>query len=257
MLNFRNVNSMLLVAVVTMIALHVRFPFSVVYFLIPLAAWGAFVFYGCYNIGSGFFILIPCEGDRSEKCMALTFDDGPSAEHTPAILDILKAEGVKATFFCIGRHVEGNEAMLKRIHEEGHTIGNHSYSHHFFFDLYSRKRMIADVKSFDAIVHSMLSVTPRMFRPPYGVTNPNVRDVIVERNYFPVGWNIRSMDTVIHDRNRLKNRVVSRFAPGAIILLHDSGKVTVDILRDIVTEAQRHDFRWVTVDQLLKIKPYV
>lgn len=257
MLNFRRINLLALGTIFTMMALYFVRPLPMVSFLLPVLIWSAFVFYGCYYIDSGFFIRVVCEGDRSEKRMALTFDDGPSAEHTPAVLNVLRAEGVKATFFCIGQHIAGNEDLLKQIHEEGHTIGNHSYSHHFFFDLFSRRRMIADLKSCDSIVHSILNITPRMFRPPYGVTNPQVRDAIVEGKYFPVGWNIRSMDTVILDRNRLMNRVMFRFAPGAIILFHDSGQFTAEILHDIITEAQRHDYTWVTVDQLLKIKPYV
>lgn len=256
MLNFRRVNLLTAAAILAMMALYAVRPFPLVYFLLPITLWSAFVFYGCYNIDSGFFIRIVCEGDSSEKRMALTFDDGPSAEHTPAILDLLRAEGVKATFFCIGKNIAGNETLLKQIHEEGHTIGNHSYSHHFLFDLFSRSKMTADLKSCDQIVNSTINVTPRMFRPPYGVTNPHVRDAIIEGKYFPVGWNIRSLDTVINDRNRLMKRVISRFAPGAILLLHDSGKYTTSILRDIITEAQHQGYTFVTVDQLLKIKPY-
>ncbi len=257
MLNFRLTNILLLASCFTMIALYVVYPFSFAYFLLAFLAWGTLVFYGCYNIDSDFFIPVHCSGDGSEKWMALSFDDGPSAEHTPAILDILKEEGVNATFFCIGRHIEGNEELMQRIHAEGHTIGNHSYSHHFFFDLFSRKRMMADLKLFDSKIYSLLNLTPRLFRPPYGVTNPQVRDVILQGNYFPVGWNIRSMDTVIPNRNRLMSRVVSRFSPGAIVLFHDSGKVTAQILREIILEAQQRGFVWVTVDHLLKVKPYV
>lgn len=256
MLNFSRINFLTGAAILALMALYFVRPFPVWYFLLPVLIWSAFVFYGCYTIGSGFFIRIACEGDRSEKRMALTFDDGPSAEHTPVVLNILRTAGVKATFFCIGKNIAGNENLLRQIHEEGHTIGNHSFSHHLLFDLFSRKRMTADLKSCDQIVNTVLQVTPRMFRPPYGVTNPQVRDAIVEGKYFPVGWNIRSMDTVIQDPNRLKKRVTSRFAPGAIILFHDSGKCTAAILRDIITDAQHRGYSFVTVDQLLKIKPY-
>jgi peptidoglycan/xylan/chitin deacetylase (PgdA/CDA1 family) len=256
MLNFRRINLLTGAAILAMMALYFLRPFPLLYFLIPVLLWVAHVFYGCYYIDSGFFIRLICEGDPAEKRMALTFDDGPSADHTPAILELLKTEGVKATFFCIGKHIEGNENILKQTHEEGHTIGNHSYSHHFLFDLFSRRKMIADLKSCDQIVNAVIKVTPRMFRPPYGVTNPQVRDAIMEGNYFPVGWNIRSMDTVIQDPNRLKNRVISRFAPGAIILFHDSGKCTAAILRDIIAEAQHRGYTFVTVDQLLNLKPY-
>ena len=256
MLDFRKTNILISGIYIIMLVVYGYFPFALAYFLLPLLLWSAVVFYGCYNIEAGFFIRIKCHGDIAEKTMALTFDDGPSKEYTPAILDILKKQEVKATFFCIGRHVEGNEKLMKRIHEEGHTIGNHSFSHDFWFDLFSVKRMKEDLKSFDAIVHSMINVTPRMFRPPFGVTNPRVRDVIQEGNYFPVGWNIRSMDTVITNSNRLMNRVVSRFKPGAIILFHDSKQVTVEILDEIIRESREQGYQLVTVDQLLKIKPY-
>ncbi|HRH65756.1 MAG TPA: polysaccharide deacetylase family protein [Bacteroidia bacterium] len=257
MLNFRNSNILLLIAVISMIAVRSVYPFSLIFFILPFLIWSGLVFYGCYRIDSEFFIPVKCKGEEDEKLMALTFDDGPSAKFTPAILDILKAMNVKATFFCIGRNIEGNENILKRMHAEGHTIGNHSYSHHFWFDLFSVKKMTEDLRFLDTKVFATLSVTPRMFRPPYGVTNPNVRDTIIRSNYFPVGWSIRSMDTVAKDCNLLQKKVRSRFHPGAVILFHDTGKCTPAVLQNLITDAQNQGYQWVRVDQLFQINPYV
>ena len=91
-------------------------------------------------MGSNFFIKIVCSAKTDKKEIAISFDDGPAANYTPEILQILKQENIKATFFCIGNRIAGNENILKQIKEEGHIIGNHSYSHHFWFDMYLIKK---------------------------------------------------------------------------------------------------------------------
>ena len=256
MLNFRNSNLILGSLLLLMVVAYVVNPFPLGYILLPFLLWLLVVAYGCYRIDSGFFMEVLCKGEDGKKIMAMTFDDGPSAEHTPKILDILHAAGIKASFFCIGKNIGGNENILRRIHEEGHMIGNHSYSHHFGFDFFSAGRMVADLRQADASISAILNVTPRMFRPPYGVINPNVRKTILEGNYFPVGWNIRSFDTLIRNPKRLKDRIITRFSPGAVLLLHDSGIFTAEILNEIIHESQRQGYQWVTIDQLLNIKPY-
>lgn len=257
MLNFRKANVLLIVVILILLMLDLAIKISFLFYFLPVLAWSALVFYGCYRVDSGFFIEIKCKGDSSAKLMALTFDDGPSAQITPGILDILNEQQVKATFFCIGRNIEGNEALIKRMHAEGHTIGNHSDSHAFWFDMFPVSKMMADLSQFDWKIKNVLGMRTRMFRPPYGVTNPTVKKVILQGNYFPIGWSIRSMDTVIKDKNKLLEKVKSRFAPGAVLLFHDTCEVTKEILKELITNAKQQGYQWVTVDQLFRIQPYV
>ncbi|MBL0258075.1 MAG: polysaccharide deacetylase family protein [Bacteroidetes bacterium] len=257
MLNFKNANILLLCVVTAMTLKYFSAPFSPTYFILPFFIWSLLVFYGCYRIDSGFFIKIKCKEDTEEKVMSLTFDDGPSPEHTAIILDILKVNNVKATFFCIGRNIEGNEDLLKRMHREGHTIGNHSYSHAFWFDLFSKTKMTRDLEQFDLKMRSIIGVRPKLFRPPYGVTNPNVKASIINGNYFPVGWSIRSMDTVAKDKVRLLKNVSSGFAAGEVILFHDTCEITKEILPELLALAREQGFHWKTIDQLFHTQAYV
>jgi peptidoglycan/xylan/chitin deacetylase (PgdA/CDA1 family) len=147
--------------------------------------------------------------------------------------------------------------MLERIVSGGHIIGNHSYSHHFWFDLFSAKKMLADLRMMDLAVHEATGLTPRLFRPPYGVTNPNLAKAIVKGNYIPVGWNIRSMDTVIKDEVKLFNKLAAAIKPGAILLFHDTSKTTLAILHDLIKHIHGKGYEIVRVDKMLNVKAYV
>lgn len=256
MLNFRNANLILLLLLMLMGVLYDHSPFSRAYFILPFLAWSLLVFYGCYFIHSGFFIRIKCKEETREKLMALTFDDGPDEKNTKVILDILKKTESTATFFCIGRNIPGNESILKRIQTEGHTIGNHSYAHAFLFDLFPKKKMQKDLEKMDNLVFQILGKRPKLFRPPYGVTNPAVRDVILRGNYFPVGWSVRSMDTVAKEKSKFLDKIFRSFEPGAVLLFHDTSSITLQSLEEVILAGQQKGFRFVSVDRLFQIEAY-
>ena len=128
--------------------------------------------WGSRDIHSDFYLKSICKGNRDKREVALTFDDGPDAQVTPMILDVLKEHNIKATFFIIGSKAEMNPELLKRIDKEGHIIGGHSYSHHFFFDFFSSSKMIREMKKTENMIHSIIGKKICLFRPPYGVTNP-------------------------------------------------------------------------------------
>ncbi len=217
--------------------------------------WSAIVVYGCYNIQSNFFMRIISCASTSEKKMSLTFDDGPS-QFSHEILGILKEQNVKTVFFLIGEKIKGNEELVKVIRNNGHIIGNHSYSHSYFFDFFSSSKMLHDLKKFDDLVYKVDNIRPRLFRPPFGVLNPNLANVIKRGNYIPIGWSIRSMDTLINDSDRLQEKLKSSFHPGAVILLHDTSKITRDTLTKIIQDGRSQGYEWVRLDQLLNITPY-
>ena len=116
---------------------------------------------------------------------------------------MLKDSNAKAAFFCIGSRINENASILKQAYDEGHLIGNHTFSHHFWFDMFSSKKMLQDLRQMDAALAAVIGVQPKLFRPPYGVTNPNLKKAIVNGQYTPVGWSVRSLDTAIKDEEKL------------------------------------------------------
>ncbi len=151
------------------------------------AVYGLILFFGATFIRWNFFISARHQGDRNSKQLALTFDDGP-AKHTEDILDILKAESVPAAFFSIGRRAEAAPDIVRRWHEEGHLISNHSYAHSFHFDWQSRTKMVAEIERTNATIKAITGVAPRFFRPPYGVTNPELSHAVTLTSMHTIGW---------------------------------------------------------------------
>ena len=259
MLNYRNTNIFFIALLVVLITVHVNLGLPAFVYLIYLflfITYSLIVFWGCYYIGSGFFIRIVCKAATDKKQVAISFDDGPAINHTPGIRRILKAENVKAAFFCIGKRIAGNEEILRQIKEDGHIIGNHSYSHHFWFDMYSSKKMIADLQQMDAEVKRAVGVKPTLFRPPYGVTNPNVKKAIVRGGYTPIGWSVRSMDTVTKDKQQLLDKINRAIAPGAVFLFHDTCASTLEVLPEFIQEVKKRGYEIVPLDKLLHLRPY-
>lgn len=256
MLNFRNTNIFFGLALVALITLHINYGIPWYVYLLLFIAWSLLVFWGCYSVGSNFFIKIICRAETNKKEIAISFDDGPAKNYTPEILQILNSEKVKATFFCIGNRIAGNENILRLIRDEGHIIGNHSYSHHFWFDMYSAKKMQADLKQMDAAMQSVTGLKPKLFRPPYGVTNPNVKKAIIHGGYIPVGWSVRSMDTVIKDENKLLNKINAGIKPGAVFLFHDSSKTTLTVLPEFIREVKKRGYEIIPLDKLLALTAY-
>ena len=156
------------------------------------------------------------EFPRSED-VYLTFDDGPCPEVTPWVLDQLKQTGAKATFFCLGKNVEMYPEVYQRILDEGHSVGNHTYSHQKGWEM-KTWRYIEDVDFADYLVHSNL------LRPPYGRITPAQARMLSER-YNLIMWTILSRDysRYVSPRQCLKN-VTKHVAKGSIVVFHDSKK---------------------------------
>lgn len=256
MLNFRNTSIFIVVLLLLLALLNIRFDIPVYFYVMPVLLYSLIIFYGSYYIGSNFFMKVLCAGNTNARQIAISFDDGPAKEYTSAILEVLKKNNVPAAFFCIGKHIAGKEDLLHRLIADGHIIGNHSYSHHFWFDMFSAKKMQADIQLMSETVNSNTGLQPKLFRPPYGVTTPNMRKVMDNTGYLAVGWNIRSMDTLIKDENKLLQKITGVLKPGAIILLHDTSKVTVSILQQLINEAHDKGYEFVRLDKLLNVAPY-
>lgn len=166
--------------------------------------------------------------------LLLTFDDGPHPQYTPQILDVLKAHQAKAVFFVIGKNLAGNESIVKRMVDEGHTIGTHSWSHAFWFDMYGAAKMKAEIQKTQDYIKQITGKVPLLFRPPYGVTNPNLATAMLQTNIHSMGWNIRSFDTQSTDADKIFSKIQSRLQPNNILLLHDSLPHGAELLQKVL-----------------------
>lgn len=217
-------------------------------------AYIALLYFGVTKIQWNYYLHSYNKG-HNKHFIALTFDDGPNTE-TEAILDILQQEQVKAAFFCIGRNIEKNQALALRMHDEGHIVANHSYYHTTGFDWMSSKRMLAEMEKCNSLIRKVTGKEPNMFRPPYGVTNPNLYRAVKSSGMLSIGWSLRSFDTMAKDGGKLKNKIINKLSGGDIILLHDSVPLTREILTDLIREARKKGFTFVRVDQLLDVQAY-
>jgi len=183
-------------------------------------------------------------------CMALTFDDGPNTAITPRVLDILAQEQVKATFFVVGQRVAGREYLLRRMHNEGHEIGNHSWSHPPFIQIPP-----ADMEMQLRITQQAITAAgvpaPHLFRPPYGAVDPTVMG---HTRMAIIRWNVDPADWELKDAQQVKDHLVAMARPGGIVLLHDMYPSTADALGPALKELKPY-YQFVTVSQLLNITP--
>lgn len=222
--------------------------------LIPVVIYIHLLVFGAIYVQWNFYAKSYNKGVQSKQ-VALTFDDGP-AQYTSVILDVLKKEDVQAAFFSIGKNATANPEMVKRWHAEGHLIGNHSYDHGFNFDWKSSKAMQEEINKTNEAIRQIAGVTPKLFRPPYGVTNPNLARAITHSGMHSIGWNVRSFDTTAKNKADLEARILNSLKGGDIVLLHDSQQITAEILTDLIRKAREKGFTFVRVDKLLDLKPY-
>lgn len=197
--------------------------------------------------------------NHDKKEIAITFDDGvTNPERSHLVLDILKNYQIPATFFCIGKNLENKEQIkvLKRMNAEGHIIGNHSYSHSNFYDFFPSKKIIEETLLTDKIIQTHTGKIPRFFRPPYGITTPNIAKAFKTLEHKTIGWSLRSLDTVIKDEKKLFERIKSKLKTGDIILFHDHTQHMKTFLPMFLEYILKEGYTVVGTDQLLGINAY-
>lgn len=231
------------------------FPVSVWWLIIAAVVYVHLLVFGAIKIRWNFFVRSLHNNPAAAQQLALTFDDGPAAQ-THRILDVLKNEGVQAGFFTIGKNAAQHPDIVRRWDEDGHVIGNHSYTHGFNFDWQPVRIMCRELEQTNAIIREITGKTPRLFRPPYGVTNPNLAKAIQKTGMLSIGWSIRSFDTAAKDPDALLHRILSQVKGGDIILLHDNMDITCEILTTLIHAAREKGYTFVRPDRLLGINAY-
>ncbi|MDD5301744.1 MAG: polysaccharide deacetylase family protein [Elusimicrobia bacterium] len=189
------------------------------------------------------------DGDPAE--VMLTFDDGPSVPYTGEILDILRAKGVKATFFLCGASAERYPELVRRIRDEGHEIGNHTWSHPWLY-LASRESMASEIDRTQDVLERITGTRPVWFRPPFGVRGFPLWDILRERGMKMMLWSDRGHDGDL-DAAGISKITLAQLHPGAIVLLHDGFEArasefvdrsaTVSALPGIIDGVRRAGYR--------------
>lgn len=219
--------------------------------------WFVITVIGSFHFKWNYFL----EGIHSNKQIkaneiAITFDDGPHPEFTPKVLDLLNKYNAKATFFCIGKYIEKHPEIVKTILDQGHTIGNHTYSHENSFGFYKTAKVVKDLEKTNEIITKHFSLTPQLFRPAFGVTNPRIARAVKYLRFTSIGWNIRSLDTTKRSEKVILNRIVPKVSKGDVILLHDTSEKTVIVLEQLLQFLEKENLKSTTVDSLFKIQAY-
>ena len=198
------------------------------------------------------------ESQTSKKMVALTFDDGPYSPYTEQLLDVLKDYGVPATFFVVGKNVEKYPELVKRIADEGHQLGNHTYNH---VDLLKtdRKTMAEEIDRTSRAVKAAAGVTPHVVRPPHGFRDPAVMQLMAERGLTVVEWSVMSRDWTNPGVDVIVDRTVQKVKEGSIVLLHDGDGISssasrlqsIEATRRIIQTLLDQGYQFVTVDEIL------
>lgn len=186
--------------------------------------------------------------------IALTFDDGPNPIYTPQVLAILQADKIEATFFDVGYLVKDFPNIVRQEFLQGHSIGNHSWSHPQLTRL-STAGIASQLASASNAIQAVTGTRPTIFRPPYGSFNRLVFAQAFQQNLTTILWNDEARDWSIPGVNVIVYRILNLARDGGIILLHDGGGFryqTVAALPIIITTLQQRGFRFVTIPQLLQ-----
>lgn len=182
-----------------------------------------------------------------EKAVALTFDDGPHSVYTNRLLDGLRERGVRATFFLLGENLEGKEAVVKQMQEDGHLIGNHGFTHVQM----SKETVGAARGQIDETNKKIEEITgkkPEYIRPPYGSWNEELES---ETNMTVVLWSVDPLDWKSQNTKKVVRHIVKNVEPGDIILLHDVFPTSVEAALEVIDTLSKQGYTFVTVDELL------
>ncbi len=198
-------------------------------------------------------------GVPGTQMLALTYDDGPNDPYTLHMLDVLAANGIKATFFLIGRFVAERPDIVRRIRSEGHAIGNHTYSHPLLI-LSSSGRLHKEIADTDKAIEDAVGSHDGIFRPPFGGRRPGTFAVVRDRGMMPVMWSVTCYDWNAKSADTIEQRAVSAIRGGDVILLHDGSHVkmgayrghTVEATQRLIRRYQDKGYEFVTVPEMMK-----
>ncbi len=185
------------------------------------------------------------------KYVALTFDDGPSGRYTRELLEGLYDRGVKGTFLLCGYRIQDYPDITQQIHDQGHEIGIHGYSHKNMQRM-SRRDIARELIDTQALLPE--GCRPKFFRPPGGCCNDGLLQVAQARNLSILSWSVDPRDWATNDKKSIERSVLNNIQDGDIVLLHDMSSSSVDAALAIVDVLMRKGYQIVTVSELVKLR---
>ena len=227
--------------------------------LVAMGIAAGVMWYACSVPSSQVFGPALVHGPIDGRLITLTFDDGPASPFTEQILDILRERRVSATFFICGKNAERAPEILRRILAEGHTVGNHTYSHPFLY-LRSRAAIAEEIDRAQEVIHKITGYRPEIFRPPYGGRWFGLVPVLQEREMRLVQWSNAGYDWR-NESEAIVRATLQGLRPGSIILLHDGDRTCappnvdrshiVRALPSIIDGALKMGFKFVPIREFL------
>lgn len=187
------------------------------------------------------------EAGIETRRIALTFDDGPHPYYTDLLLDGLAERGVKVTFFLLGENIEGREDVIRRMSEEGHLIGNHTF-YHVDINSLSMEEACAEIRDTSEAIRAITGQQVEYVRPPYGNWNKELECQVM---MIPVFWTLDTLDWKVKNTDRIVWEVLEDVEENDVILMHDSYRTTVEAALRIVDELQKKGYEFVTADELI------
>ncbi len=187
------------------------------------------------------------QSEETERKVSITFDDGPHPSYTVQLLDGLKERNVHATFFVTGEHAQANPDIIRRMKEEGHLIGNHTYSH-MQLQKNNREKFKEELVATNEVIEQITGEEVEYVRPPYGSWDKSFEK---ELNMFPVLWTVDPMDWCCSSAPCIARKVLEKTEENDIILLHDYYESSVTAALKIIDNLLEQGYTFVTVDEIL------
>ncbi len=224
--------------------------------LILLAALGL-IAWGVFDVNSSLWART-LHRAPGVLAVALTFDDGPDADFTPKVLEILAREKVSATFFVVGQRALAHPDLVREIDRQGHLVGNHSFTHAWNINFSLHSNLTREITRCNAAIEAAIGKRPCFYRAPHGFKNPALGDVLERLGLVCVGWQVRGFDAVSSNANTIARRLVLKAGPGDVLLLHDGAglqgtndrSATLEALPMIIDGLRARGFAFKRLDEL-------
>jgi len=197
----------------------------------------------------GIYFLKLVRGNPARKEIALTFDDGPHPQYTPRLLDILRREKVRATFFVVGKMVDKYPQLVQQEIADGHEVANHTY-HHLRLPTLSPEGIARELRSGSLAIARAIGSTTNLFRPPGGEYDERVIAVVKRLGYAMVLWTDDPGDFAKPGAKVIEQRTLGRVRNGAIILLHDGSQQTLEVLPNMLRRLKAQGYSFVTCSEM-------
>jgi peptidoglycan/xylan/chitin deacetylase (PgdA/CDA1 family) len=235
----------------TQASLALLYPFTLARFLLVLLIYGAgtgVMLYLLFHPRNSWLVANRSRVD-DPKCIALTFDDGPDPVDTPRFLDLLKEKNVKATFFVVGERAERYPEIVRRAWDEGHLVGNHTWSHRSLFCFLTPGQLRREIERSAESIRRITGFRPRLFRSPVGLRHPLLGVYLQEAGLEYVSWSIRTCDTLSQNSTTLAHRILDKVTFGDVILMHDhlpaGASAMLEALPGVIDELRGRGFGFV------------